>query len=229
MRYVIKAASAAFLLIGAAIPMTASQSLAQGNPERERDLVFAAERGEILTVRDLVAKGARINWRDHRGRTALLAATQRNKIEIARFLIQEGADVNTKDLIQDTPFLVAGAEGRAEILKLALAAGADLKDTNRHGGTALIPAAHRGHVEAVKLLVATKIDKDHVNNYGWTALMEAVVLGDGGPEHIEVVRILVAAGANPSIPDRDRITPLEHARRRGYTEMARILAGANGR
>jgi ankyrin repeat protein len=218
---VIKAAAAAFLLITGACEVGA-----QGNPERERDLVFAAERGELMKVRDLVRDGARINWRDHRGRTALLAATWRNHVAVARFLIQEGADVNAKDLIQDTPFLVAGAEGRVEILKLILAAGADLKDTNRHGGTALIPAAHRGHVEAVKLLVATRINKDHVNNYGWTALMEAVVLGDGGPAHTEIVRVLLAAGADASIPDRDRITPLEHARKRGYDEMARVLSAA---
>lgn len=225
---VIKAAVAAFLIaaIGAMMPLDPTQ--AQGNPERERDLVIAAERGEIVTVRKLLAEGARINWRDHRGRNALLAATWRNQVEVARLLIQEGADVNSKDLIQDTPFLVAGAEGRVEILKMALGAGADLKDTNRFGGTALIPAAHRGHVEAVKLLVATKINKDHVNNYGWTALMEAVVLGDGGPAHTEIVRILVGAGANPSIPDRDRITPLEHAKRRGYSAMVRILS-ENGR
>lgn len=225
----IKAAAAAFLLGAFALAGACGPLRAQGNPERERDLLLAAERGEIVAVRKLVAEGARVNWRDHRGRTPLLAATWRNRIEVARFLIQEGADVNAKDLIQDTPFLVAGAEGRAEILKMTLGAGADLKDINRHGGTALIPAAHRGHVEAVKLLVATRIDKDHVNNYGWTALMEAVVLGDGGPAHTEVVRVLVAAGANPAIPDRDRITPLEHARRRGYTEMVRILSAATPR
>ena len=56
---------------------------------------------------------------------------------------------------------------------------------------ALIPAAHHGHVEAVKLLLATAIDKDHVNNLGWTALLEAVILGDGGPAHTEIVRLLV--------------------------------------
>ena len=175
-------------------------------------------------IPELVRRGARVNGRDHRGRTPLLAATWRNHVAVGRFLIQEGANVNAKDLIQDTPFLVAGAEGRAELLKLMLAAGADLKDTNRYGGTALIPAAHRGHVEAVKLLIATKIDKDHVNNYGWTALMEAVVLGDGGPAHTEIVRLLVQAGANARIPDRDGITPLEHARKRGYAEMVRILS-----
>ena len=115
------------------------------------------------------------------------------------------------------------AEGKVRAL---LAAGADLRDTNRYGGTALIPAAHRGHIEAVKLLIATKIDKDHVNNYGWTALMEAVVLGEGGPAHTEVVRLLVQAGADASIADRDGVTPLEHAKKRGYAEMVRILSAA---
>ncbi len=103
-------------------------------------------------------------------------------------------------------------------------AGANLKDTNRFGGTALIPAAHRGHVDTVKLLLTTKIDKDHVNNLGWTALMEAVVLGDGGVAHTEIVRLLLAAGANATIADRDNVTPLEHAKRRGYADMVRILS-----
>jgi uncharacterized protein len=221
-RQILKAAAAAFLLIG-----SMSVAMAQSNPERDRALFDAAERGEIVAVRELVREGARINWRDHRGRTPLLVATQRNRIDVARFLIQEGANVNTKDLIQDTPFLYAGAEGRTEILKLILGAGPDLKDTNRFGGTALVPAAHRGHVETVRLLLTTKIDKDHVNNLGWTALMEAVVLGDGGPAHTEIVRLLVAAGANVNIADRDRITPLEHAKKRGYGEMVKILSGAS--
>lgn len=224
-----KAAAAAFLLIVIGVVMAFDPLRAQDGPERDRALLVAADRGELAVVRQLVAQGARINWRDHRGRTPLLAATWRNRVDVARFLIQEGADVNAKDLIQDTPFLVAAAEGRVEILKMTLSAGADLKDTNRHGGTALIPAAHRSHVEAVKLLVATKIDKDHVNNYGWTALMEAVVLGDGGPAHTEVVRMLVGAGANANIPDRDGITPLEHAKHRGYLGMVRILSAAPAR
>jgi ankyrin repeat protein len=112
---------------------------------------------------------------------------------------------------------------------MTLAAGANLKDINRYGGTALIPAAHHGHVEAVKVLLATEIDKDHVNNLGWTALLEAVILGDGGAAHTEIVRLLVAAGANVNIADRDRVTPLAHARRARYSEMVRILSAAGGR
>ena len=181
---------------------------AQQANENERDMIAAAERGELLVVKKLLAGGARIDARDQRGRTALLAATHRNLVETARFLIQEGADVNAKDFIQDSPYLYAAAEGRIEILKMTLAAGADLKDTNRYRGTGLIPAAHHGHVEAVKLLLATAIDKDHVNNLGWTALLEAVILGDGGAAHTEIVRLLVEAGASVNIADRDGVTPL---------------------
>ena len=209
-----KAASAAFLLL---LLASCGPSLAQQANEPEREMIAAAERGELVVVKKLLAGGARIDARDQRGRTALLAATHRNRVEVARFLIQEGADVNAKDFIQDSPYLYAAAEGRIEILKMTLAAGADLKDTNRYRGTGLIPAAHHGHVEAVKLLLATAIDKDHVNNLGWTALLEAVILGDGGAAHTEIVRLLVEAGANVNIADRDGVTPLAHAKKSGYS------------
>jgi ankyrin repeat protein len=228
-RRFIKAASAAFLLAALIGIMAEREANAQSQAERERDLIAAAERGELVVVRRLIQQGVRINARDQRGRTALMAATQRNRVDVARFLIQEGADVNAKDFIQDTPYLYAAAEGRIEILKMTLAAGADLKDINRYAGTGLIPAAHRGHVEAVRLLLATPVDKDHVNNLGWTALLEAIVLGDGGPRHTEIVRLLVEAGANVNIADRDGVTPLAHATRRNYSEMVRILTAKGAR
>jgi ankyrin repeat protein len=84
-------------------------------------------------------------------------------------------------------------------------------------------------VETVKILLATAIDRDHVNKLGWTALLEAVLLGDGGPAHTEIVRLLVASGAGVHIADRDGISPLVHARRRGFAEIARILEAAGGR
>src|SRR5438270_6246420 len=102
-----RAASAALLLLVSAMP-----SLAQQGNDQEREMIAAAERGELPVVRRLLADGARIDARDQRGRTALLAATHRNRVDVARFLIQEGADVNAKDFIRDTPFLYAGAEGR---------------------------------------------------------------------------------------------------------------------
>jgi uncharacterized protein len=153
----------------------------------------------------------------------LIAAAERGDAATVRKLIARGANVNAKDEKQDSAFLIAAARGRTEAVKLTLAAGADLKSTNRYGGTGLIPACHYGHLETVKLLLTTSIDVNHVNNLGWTALLEAVILGDGGPTHTEIVRLLIAHGANRNIADRDGLTPLEHARRRNYARMVEIL------
>jgi len=137
--------------------------------------------------------------------------------------------VNAKDEMQDSPFLYAGAEGRLQILRMTLAAGADLNSTNRYGGTALIPAAHHGHVETVRELLKTTINVNHVNRLGWTALLEAIILGDGGAAHTEIVRLLVAHGAKLQLADAQGVTPLAHAEQRGQHEIAQILRLAGAR
>lgn len=208
------------LLIAMTLPASAQN--------RDQALIAAAGTGDAAGVERLIREGASVAARDGRGRTALLAAAHGNHVAVARALIAAGADVNAKDDIEDSPFLYAGAEGRIDILKMTLPA-ADLKSTNRYGGTALIPAAHHGHPEAVRILLGTAIDKDHVNKLGWTALIEAVILGDGGPVHTEIVRLLAEAGANVNIADRDGVTPLAHVRRRGFTQMVRILEARGAR
>lgn len=189
-------------------------------------LVAAAEAGDLATLRRLLDGGTPVDARDARGRTALLAATYAEQVDAARLLIARGADVNAKDAIQDSPFLYAGAEGRLQILRLTLAHGADLRSTNRYGGTALIPAAHHGHVDTVRELLKTKIDVDHVNRLGWTALLEAIILGDGGAAHTEIVRLLVAHGASLQLADAQGVTPLRHAEQRGQTAIVEILRRA---
>ncbi|MBF9232147.1 ankyrin repeat domain-containing protein [Microvirga sp. BT350] len=193
-------------------------------------LIEAAGRGDVASVRDLLAKGAGVNARDSQKRTALLAATQGDHVAAARMLIEAGADVNAQDYQRDSAYLLAGARGYLDILRLTLANGADLKSTNRYGGTALIPACERGHVETVRELLKTDIDVNHVNNLGWTGLMEAIVLSDGGPRHAEIVKMLIESGrADVNIPDRDGITPLQHAKKRGFREIAALLVNAGGR
>lgn len=201
----------------------AGPARAEGAGDMLIEIVASASAADVSAA---IAAGAAIESRDAEGRTPLLIATRADNVEAALALVAAGADVNAKDRIHDTPFLYAGAEGRDEILRAILESGrANLRDTNRYGGTALIPAAHHGHPETVRILLGTAIDVDHVNKLGWTALMEAVILGDGGPVHQEIVGLLVDAGAR-DIPDRDGVTALEHARRSGFAEMAaRIAAG----
>ena len=188
------------------------------------DLIEAVGSGDVARVSAAVAEGAALEQRDSARRTPLLLATRANHVEIARLLIAAGADVNAKDDIRDTPFLYAGAEGRNDILRLILATGkANLDDTNRYGGNALIPAAHHGHPDTVRILVGAGLDIDHVNDLGWTALLEAVILGDGGQTYQEIVGILLDAGADVAIADRDGVTPQEHARRMGYDAIVGLI------
>ncbi len=195
----------------------------------DQRLVLAADENDTATVQRLLKAGANIHVRDGQGRTALLAATSHNHVESARLLIEAGADVNAQDKKLDSPLLLSGARGYLQILRLALKAKPNFKIYNRFGGTALIPACERGHVEVVKALLDTDLDIDHVNNLGWTALLEAIILGDGGPRHQEIVRMLVAAGAAVNIPDQDGVTPLQHARQKGYREIADALEAAGAR
>ena len=199
------------------------------NIANDQALIIAAERNDVSTIRRLLGVGTNVHARDAQGRTALLAATAHNHIESAKLLIEAGADVNAQDGKLDSPLLLAGASGYLEILKLTLQANPDFKIYNRYGGTALIPACERGHVEVVKELLKTRIDIDHVNNLGWTALLEAIVLSDGGSRHQEIVRLLVSAGADVNLSDRQGVTPLQHARRSGFDVIADILESAGAR
>jgi len=70
---------------------------------------------------------------------------------------------------------------------------------------------------------------DPINNLGWTALLEAIILGDGGKNHTEVVRLLVDAGANVNLADRNGVTPLQHAHQRQFQDIISILEKAGAR
>jgi ankyrin repeat protein len=158
----------------------------------------------------------------------LRTAAAGNDVERARELIDDGADVNAKDASQESAYLIATSEvgDDPRLLELTLDNGADVDAKDRFDGTGLIRAAERGHVRIVRRLLETDIDVNHVNRLGWTALLEAIVLGEGGRAHTETVRALVDAGADVDIADDDGVTPLIHARERGYEAIVAILRAA---
>ncbi|NIJ59848.1 hypothetical protein FHS82_003709 [Pseudochelatococcus lubricantis] len=224
----------AFVLGAALLALTSAPFMAAGEtmsetPLHATPLHTAAKRNDVARIEALLADGADIEARDDSGATALLVATHENNVAAARLLIAAGADVNAKDKISDSPYLYAGARGHLDILKLTLTHGADLKSTNRFGGTALIPASERGHVETVRTLIAAGVDVDHVNNLGWTALLEAVILGNGGERHRQIVDVLIKAGADINLADREGVSPLQHARGHGYDEIEQLLVAAGAR
>jgi uncharacterized protein len=193
------------------------------------DLHDAVTAGDLARVETLVKSGAAIDAKNSSGETALLLAVKHDKTAIAKSLMAAGASINVSAKNNDTPWLLAGASGRTEIIRAMIPLGPDLSIRNRYGGNALIPACERGHVETITLLLTTAIDVNHVNNLGWTCLLEIVILGDGGPRHVEAARLVLDAGANPNLADKDGITPLAHARAKHQGEIAALIEKAGGR
>ena len=201
--------------------------MAQTDPQQT--LHSAAIAGDTVTIRRLIAAGAQVDAPDPAGRTALLEAVEHDQTEAGLALLQAGASPNSQAANADTPWLLAGASGRATLLAAMIPHGPDFSLRNRYDGNALIPACERGHVEAVDVLLTTGIDVNHINRLDWTCLLEIVLLGNGGPRHQAITRRILAAGADPNIPDGQGITPLAHARSRGQREIAALIEAAGGK
>jgi uncharacterized protein len=190
----------------------------------------AAAKGDAAEIERLIAAGEKPNIQDSHSRTPLHVAAFGSHHAAARALLRLGADPNALDAQRYDIITIAAVRNDLEMLKLAIAGGTNPRAiTSPYDGTALIAAAHLGHAEIVRELIAAKAPLDHVNNLGWTALMESIVLGNGGKNHTATLEALVKAGANVNIADRGGITPLGHARTRGYAEMVKILQAAGAR
>jgi ankyrin repeat protein len=184
----------------------------------------AAHLGDLDAIRSLIAAGAGLNTRDGNGRTPAHVAAFASNDAAVEALAAAGADMNALEDQAYDVLTIAAVANDPEMVSLALRVGnrPDLV-TSVYDGTALIAAAHLGRHEVVRRLIVGGAPLDHVNNLGWTALIEAVILGDGGPDHIATVRALVEAGADRAISDRDGVSPLQHAEARGYQKIAAIL------
>ncbi len=215
-------------IVGATLTdgVRAQAQVAPGAQEvkKYRGLFAAAASGNNRSAKQLLAQGANPNAVDGYGRTpAHVAAFFRRRTTLAT-LLRNGTNPNALESDRYDIITIAAVANDAETIRVALRHGAKATNiTSRYDGTALIAAAHLGNVEAVRVLVDAGAPLDHINNLHWTALLEAVILGDGGPRHRAIVKILLDAGADTEIADASGVTPLGHAVSRGYTDMAKLF------
>ena len=125
---------------------------------------------------------------------------------------------------------IASVINDVDMLNLLLKSSARAKlITSSYEGTALIASTHLGHVAVVRELIKAGAPMDHINNLRWTTLIEAIVLGDGGPNHVACVQLLIDAGADVNIVDGKGTKPLGLAKQRGFGEMVTLLKTAVGK
>lgn len=195
--------------------------------ELNQVLLEATSQENLPEIQQLLANGASVDTVNEKGESGLLVATHRNNVQMAELFLTYHANVNLQDEIQDSPFLYAGAEGRTEILTKMVSHQPNTRLTNRFGGNALIPAAEKGHLENVRLLLEkTDVEVNHINTPGWTALLEAIVYTNGDENQQQIIQTLLDYGADPNLADSQGVTPIQHAKKRGFQEIVSILQKA---
>lgn len=208
----------------------AGANLNAGDKDGEPPLQMACVLDFAGIVQDLIDAGADVKAQEADGSTALMTAAQFGSAGTVKALLGAGADKEIKNKDGETALLVAATSGRLEVVKLLIASGADINAKSTDGSTALIAAVAGGQpgvAQVVKALVDAGEPVDGVNNDGATALMFACQY-DG----IDVVRELIAAGANVNAKDSYELTPLLWAMSNGQSTgidvvKALIAAGAD--
>ena len=144
---------------------TTTQARFRGHQLRNKQLLEAAESGDIKRTKNLLARGANINARNNKGSTALHIAVHYGHREIVEALVNAGADINAKGRYGMTALHWAADNGSEDIVKALVRAGADVNVTDRFGFTALHWAADKGCEDIVQALVIAGADL--TDNVGW--------------------------------------------------------------
>jgi len=157
----------------------------RGNP------LYEAVSGGCRAVAELLLRhGADPNMEDGWG-IPLHAAVWRGDAMLVELLLRHGADPNVRDSAGNTALHKAVEYGVTDIAAVLLRYGADPNARNKEGRTPLHVAAMRCQRDLVELLLRHGADLNARDARGGTPLYYAANC------HVEVVRILLAAGAAP--------------------------------
>jgi hypothetical protein len=135
------------------------------------ELIRAAGRGDMITVRGLLDKGVDVNEKDKEfGWTALMAGALSGRTDVLKILLAKGAHVDAKDNFGWTPLMIASRSGHTDVVRTLLDAGADMNAKTNTDYTALMAAAEKGHPDSVKLLLTRGADVHARDKFGWRAI-----------------------------------------------------------
>ena len=214
-------------------------------------LMEAAIVGEIDLVKWLVEKGADVNLVNERD-SALLCAAHQGRQEVydylapltaAELLTEAEKELprglifrqRTDDLRLDR-FMKAVGSGNLEAIEAALTSGINVDSFDAMGTTALCIIASIGNATIARALIKAGADVNFgEETLGLTPLIEAAgniaaAIYYGGPEretdHLEVIQLLIEAGADVNLPTRDGYRPLMAAASSGSIKAVKLLLRA---
>lgn len=183
--------------------------LAHGADPDERDsdenslIDLASEQGYLYLVREIFAGGYRLP-KDGGATSCLALAAGAGHYDVVRYLLSRGALLdNASDTeAAQTPLRAAATNGYTKIVRLLLNRGAKV-DTDHEGGTALRLAVENGHLDTVKILVAFGAEACPTRSDQQGIPLTCAT----GPNRMEIVKVLVRAGADVNYEGESRRRP----------------------
>ncbi len=149
----------------------------------------------------------------------IMEAALEGKLSIVEDALNEGFDKNTTDTNKRTLLMLAAYNGHTEIVELLIAKGADINQRDTISRTALMFASTGPFVATVQALLQSGAQPNLIDNQeNWTAAMMAAAEGQ-----LEVLKVLVANGANLKMLDVDGESSLDFAKANGHTEVAKYI------
>jgi ankyrin repeat protein len=199
--------------------------------------IAALSEGSAGIVRLLLAAGADVRAADGFKSTALHAAAGGNDIETIRQIVDAGLDVNAVNVAGFTPIMTSASQGNLAAVKLLLAKGANVNAVSGDGSfqkvkagsialgnwTPLLLAAPLGSTDLVKTLLDAGANVNVADVRGMTPLMLAIATDR---QNADVIRTLIAKGADSSAKSLAGETALDWARKVGSPVAIKLLTSA---
>ncbi|NXK21115.1 MYPT2 phosphatase, partial [Arenaria interpres] len=166
-------------------------------------------------VKFLVENGANVNQQDNEGWTPLHAVASCGYLNIAEYLISHGANVAAVNSEGEVPSDIAEEAAMKDLLlEQVKKQGVDLDLARKEEEQQMLQ-------DARQWLNSGRIEDIKQPRTGATALHVAAAKG-----YSEVMRLLIQAGFNLNVQDKDGWTPLHAAAHWGVKEACSILAEA---
>lgn len=194
-----------------------AEALRQGVPvdlpeakKQSTALMFAAERGHADLVETLVAQGADVNYQNAFGFTPLHASVNGGHLAVTQYLVDQGAAVNGGGSKGRTPLYLAAERDDLDTVRFLVEGGAEVNARSDRGWTPLYAAAGNNSLAIAGYLLEHGA---HVNQTS-AAGTHSPLLTAAYHNHVEMVELLLAAGADP----RARLSEIH----RGYPNFTAL-------
>ena len=184
------------------------------------ELMQAAGSGNVVDIKALLGKGARVNAIDAWGNSALLIASREGEVESVRVLLKAGAYVDGRGGSMP-PLAAAALRGHSILARQLIRSGANVNAVGSNGLSALMNAVKVNHLGVAKVLLEAGANTRVVDRSGDNLL--AVAVSENYPG---MLALLLKLGVTPDMADGNGLTALywaEHLRR---PEMAQQLRDA---